>query len=259
MNGVARRAKTLELLASRGPLTVEEFAGLLDVTESTVRRDLQRLAAEGAITRTLGGAILPGTTGTEQTLAQRSQESRAEKDAIGRWCADLISPGETVMLDAGTTTGRVAAALRHRAEITVITTGVTSLLELATAEGVEVILLGGRLRHISQGLVGAMTDLTLSRVTADRVFLGADAIHATFGICEADLEQTRTKELMAQRGREVYVLADSSKLGLAPFDAWAQVGAYTLVTDWTATAAQLAPFREAGIDVILAPVDAAAA
>ncbi len=252
MNGVQRRAKMLDLLAARGPLTVEEFAVLLEVTESTVRRDLQRLAVSGAVTRTLGGAMLPGAGVGEQTLAQRAQEYRAEKDAIGRWCADLVADGETIMLDAGTTTGRVAAALRNRSSLTVITSGVTSLLELASATGVEVILLGGRLRHISQGLVGAMTDLTLSRVTADRVFLGADAIHAQLGICEADLEQTRTKELMAQRGRDVYVLADSSKLGRAPFDAWAQVGTYTLVTDRNATPEQLEPFRDAGIRVEIA-------
>lgn len=252
MNGVARRAKMLELLAAHGSLSVEEFAASLHVTESTVRRDLQRLATGGAITRTLGGAILPAPGSSEQTLAQRAQESRAEKDAIGRLCASFVENGETVLLDAGTTTGRVAASLRDRERLTVITSGVTSLLELAMATDIEVILLGGKLRHISQGLVGAMTDLTLTRITADRVFLGADAIHAQLGICEADLEQTRTKELMAQRGRQVYVVADSSKLGESPFDAWAQIGNYTLVTDWRATAAQIEPFEQAGITVRVA-------
>jgi DeoR/GlpR family transcriptional regulator of sugar metabolism len=244
----------LELLSALGQLGVEQLAERLGVTESTVRRDLQRLAAEGRITRTLGGAAAPPHAFGEMTLAQRSDTARAEKDAIGRWCAQAIGEGETIMLDAGTTTGRVAAALRSRAGITVITNGITAMMELAAADDIEVMVLGGRLRHISQGLVGALTALSLTRLTADRVFLGADAIRADLGICEADLEQTQTKELMAQKGRSVYVLADSSKLGLSPFDAWAQIGEYTLVTDSRATDEQLAPFRAAReIDVVIAP------
>lgn len=242
------------MLSALGQLGVEELAERLDVTESTVRRDLQRLSAEGRITRTLGGAAaLPHAFG-EMTLAQRADTARPEKEAIGRWCAQAVSDGETIMLDAGTTTGRLAAALRSRSGITVVTNGITAMMELATADDIEVIVLGGRLRHISQGLVGALTDLSLTRLTADRVFLGADAIRADLGICEADLEQTRTKELMAQKGRSVYVLADSSKLGLSPFAAWAQVGEYTLVTDSLASDEQLAPFHAArGIKVVIAP------
>lgn len=253
MNGTTRRSRILELLGAHGQLTVEQLAARLEVTESTVRRDLQRLAADGRITRTLGGASLIGSF-AEPTLAQRSHVARVEKEAIGRWCAGMVRDGETVMLDAGTTTGRVAAALRDRAGLTVITNGLTSIMELATADDVEVIVLGGRLRHISQGLVGALTDLTLARITADRVFLGADAIRADLGICEADLEQTRTKELMAARSREVFVLADASKLGQAPFDAWAQIGEYTLVTDSSATPEQLDPFHASGtIEVVVVP------
>lgn len=242
------------MLSALGQLTVEDLAGRLDVTESTVRRDLQRLAADGKITRTLGGASASSGPFGEPTLAQRAHEARAQKEAIARWCAKTIGAGETIMLDAGTTTGRVASALRERVDLTVITTGLTAMMELAGADGVDVIVLGGRLRHISQGLVGPLTDLTLTRVTADRVFLGADGIRADLGICEADLEQTRTKELMAAQARRVYVLADSSKLGRAPFDAWARVGEYTLVTDALATEEQLAPFLAAPeIEVVVAP------
>ncbi|QCQ17591.1 DeoR/GlpR family DNA-binding transcription regulator [Microbacterium sp. RG1] len=252
MNGALRRARTLELLAAHGQLTVEELSARLDVTESTVRRDLQRLSAEGRLTRTLGGAALPTPGYSEPSLAQRSQTARAEKEAIARYCASLVADGEKIILDAGTTTGRLAAALRSRTSLTVFTNGLTSIMELAAADDVEVVVLGGRIRHISQGLVGALTDLSLSRVTADRVFLGADAIRADLGICEADLEQTRTKELMAQRGRKVYVLADSSKLDQAPFDAWADVGEYTLITDSAATPAQLASFERApNVEVVV--------
>jgi DeoR/GlpR family transcriptional regulator of sugar metabolism len=160
------------------------------------------------------------------------------------------------MLDAGTTAGQVAHHLRRRTGITVITNGLTAILELATADAIEVVVLGGSLRHISQGLVGPLADLTVSRLTADRVFLGADGIVADRGICEASIVQTRTKENMAARGRHVYVLADSSKIGRAPFDAWAPLEfPFTLVTDDGVSDARLAPFREIpNINIVVVPV-----
>jgi DeoR/GlpR family transcriptional regulator of sugar metabolism len=255
VNGKERRARTLNLISARGEMSVEELAEVLVVTPSTVRRDLQRLAAERRLTRTLGGAAPANTMFTEPSLVERASSARAEKDAIGRWCAHQVLDGETLILDAGTTTGRLAHHLRERTNVTVITNGMTTIDELANADGVEVVALGGTLRHVSQGFVGPLTDLTLSRLTADRVFLGADGISATRGICEADLVQTRTKELMADRSRCTYVLADSSKLGVEPFDAWGPLPkGYTLVTDDGATEASLKPFREAGINVVTVTV-----
>jgi DeoR/GlpR family transcriptional regulator of sugar metabolism len=255
MNGAARRAHTVELLSAFGELSVETLATRLKVTESTIRRDLQRLAAQGQITRTFRGATVVNSPLSEPSLAQRASTARAEKDAIGAWCAAQVQEGETILLDAGTTTGRLAAHLRARSGITVVTSGLTAILELANADDIELVVLGGKLRHVSQGLVGPLTELSLSRLTANRVFLGADGLRADLGICEADLVQTRGKELMAERGRHVYVLADSSKLGASPFDAWAPLPAmYTLVTDDGAREEDLQPFREQeGVEVVLAP------
>jgi DeoR/GlpR family transcriptional regulator of sugar metabolism len=117
-------------------------------------------------------------------------------------------------------------------------------MELADADDLEVIVLGGSLRHISHGLVGPITDLNLQRLSAHRVFLGADGLTADRGICEASPVQTRTKEIMAAQGGHLYVLADSTKVGAAPFTAWAPLDRpWTLVTDNGATEGQLAPFR----------------
>ncbi|MGH3504849.1 MAG: DeoR/GlpR family DNA-binding transcription regulator [Nocardioidaceae bacterium] len=255
MNSKARRQQIERLLSTHGEATVDQLAAWLSVTASTIRRDLTRLTAQGAITRTYGGAIAALHTHTEPSVRQRTALARAEKDAIGCWAAGQIQEGETVMLDAGTTTGRLAHHLRDRESLTVITNGLTSVLELAAADGVDVIVLGGSLRHISQGLVGPLTDLMLTRLTADRVFLGADSLVAGRGICEASVVQTRTKEQMAERGRHLYVLVDSSKLGRSPFDAWAPLQRpYTLVTDDGATDEQLAPFRaNADTNVVIVP------
>lgn len=259
MNNSERQRQIERLLSTHGEVSVDQLADWLDVTASTIRRDLARLTSAGVITRTYGGAALVSAHHAEPSLRQRASVFRAEKDAIGLWAAGQIQDDETVMLDAGTTAGHVAHHLRRRDGVRVITNGLTSLLELAAADSVEVLVLGGSLRHISQGLVGPLAELTLSRLTADRVFLGADGIVADRGICEASIVQTRTKEQMAARGRHVYVLADSSKIGRAPFDAWAPLECpYTLVTDDGVSADQLAPFREiAHAEVVVVPVSAA--
>jgi DeoR/GlpR family transcriptional regulator of sugar metabolism len=256
MRSAERHQHIVGLLAARGDVSVEQLAAELDVTPSTIRRDLTRLTSEGKVTRTYGGAVVAAAGSPESPLHQRAREARAQKDAIGSWAAAQVSDGETVMLDAGTTVGRAAHHLRGRAAITVITNGLTSIIELADADDIEVIVLGGALRHISHGLVGPVTDMNLARFSADRVFLGADGLTAERGICEASPVQTRTKELMAARAAQIYVLADSTKVGCAPFMAWAPLERpWTLVTDSLATDEQLAPFRaRPGISVVVASV-----
>jgi DeoR/GlpR family transcriptional regulator of sugar metabolism len=252
-NSTGRRAQILALLLSAGGVSVEELADRLEVTASTIRRDLARLTVAGSVTRTLGGAVIGVSSSAETPLYNRAQEARVQKDEIGRWAANQIRDGETVVLDAGTTVGRVAHHLRGRSGLTVVTNGLTSLLELADTDDIDVIVLGGALRHISQGLVGPVTDMNLSRLSAHRVFLGADGLTADRGICEADFVQTRTKEIMASCGGQVYVLVDSSKLGKTPFNAWAPLERpWTLVTDSGADPEQLEPFQRKGnVEVVV--------
>jgi DeoR/GlpR family transcriptional regulator of sugar metabolism len=247
MMSAERRTRIVGLLSDRGGVSVDELAGRLGVTTSTIRRDLAKLTGDGVVTRTYGGAVVTATDSPESPLRRRAHEARAQKDAIGRWAAGQVADGETVLLDAGTTVARLARHLRDRAGLTVITNGLTSIVELADADDVEVVVLGGSLRHISHGLVGPITDLTLQRLSAHRVFLGADGLTADRGLCEASPVQTRTKEIMAARGGDLYVLADSTKIGAAPFTAWAPLNRpWTLVTDDGATEEQLAPFRAHG-------------
>jgi DeoR/GlpR family transcriptional regulator of sugar metabolism len=243
LNASQRREQIKRLTSAQGLVNVELLAESFDVTPSTIRRDLSLLTERGELARTYGGAIATGQ-GREATLGQRSAMAPAQKEQIARLAATFVTDGETLILDAGTTTGRLARRLRHREGLTVITNGMTTLGELADAEGVQVVCLGGDLRQISQGFVGPLAELCLSRLTADRAFLGADALDARFGICEASPVQTRLKELMMNRADHVYVLADSSKLGRTPFDAWAPIERpWTLITDCGASEEQLGPFR----------------
>ncbi|MEO5834684.1 MAG: DeoR/GlpR family DNA-binding transcription regulator [Nakamurella sp.] len=246
-----RRAEIVRLAMVSGLANVEELSAALGVTSSTIRRDLAVLTAQGKLARTYGGAMAL-VAHPEASLRQRSGQAFAAKRAIGRWAAAQVRPGETVLLDAGSTTGAMANALASARDIVVATVGLNALDELADAAGIEVLSLGGRLRPLSQGFVGPLTEASLERMTFDRAFMGTDGVTPDRGICEADLTQTRQKELMMRRATHVYVLAHAAKLGQRPFHAWAVMpDRWTLVTDSGADHAEIGRFRDHGVEVVV--------
>lgn len=245
----ARREAIVELASTSGLASVEELSQRFGVTPSTIRRDLAHLEQSGRLARTYGG-VRAIVAHPEADLRQRLGEAHEAKRAIGKWAAAQVRPGETILLDAGTTTAAAAHELRHVKNLTVVTPGMTVVNELASSEGVEVECLGGTLRPLSQAFLGPLTESALERRTFDRVFLGADSVTADRGICEADVRQTRLKELMTRRGERVYLLVHAAKIGRAPFHAWAPMPRHwTLVTDQDASREALEPFRSCGVDI----------
>ncbi|QDQ90367.1 DeoR/GlpR transcriptional regulator [Rhodococcus sp. WB9] len=246
----ARRSEIVRLARSSGLASVDDLSAQFGVTASTIRRDLSQLTSQGLIARTYGGAIALDPQ-QESSLRQRALEGFDAKRAIAEWAASQVRPGETILLDAGTTVGAMGEFLREIDDITVIAAGLTALESLADADSVRVECIGGTLRHLSQGFVGPLAEATLQRVTFDRAFLGADAVTADLGICEAELEQTRLKEIMIERADEVYVLAHAAKLGQRPFHAWAPIPpGTTIVTDDSADTEETASFEAAGMRVV---------
>ena len=251
-----RRTEIVRIAETSGLTGVAALAEHFAVTASTIRRDLALLESAGRLARTYGGAMATPAHG-ESTLQQRIGEAFAEKLAIARWAARQVEPGDAVVLDAGSTVAALAHRLRDRPDLTISTTSLAVLGELAGADGGPTVhCLGGTLRPVSQALVGPIAEGALDRMSFDRGFLGADSVDAERGICEAELGQSRLKELMARRCRHVYVLAHAAKLGRRPFHAWTPLPpGVTLVT--TGDDVAVAPFRERGIGVVTVPVEPA--
>lgn len=246
-----RRDRIVRLATTTGLASVDELSQLFGVTASTIRRDLAKLTTDGRLARTYGGAMALSAH-PEASLRQRTGEAFEAKQAIARWAAGQVRPGETLLLDAGSTVGALAHELRTAKDITVATTGLTTLQALSDVETIHVECLGGTLRPLSQGFVGPLTEAALERMTFDRVFLGTDGISPRHGICEADLRQTRLKELMARRADQVYVLAHAAKLGRRPFHAWTALPeGWTLVTDDTADPRILEELRGRGVTTVV--------
>lgn len=251
MRAVRSRREEILRLIGRGTGNAEALAATLDVSLSTVRRDLATLSRDGTLLRTYGGAALAGMQ-PERSLTERLGERNTQKHAIAAIAADQVREGQTLVLDAGSTVGALAERLRERPGLRVVTSGLTTLQALAGLRHIELISLGGTLRPISLGFTGPHAEQAMRRITADSAFLGADGVVAGRGLCEASSEQVALKELMAAQVETVYVLATSDKLGRAASRAWAPLDRpWTLVTDAEATDAQLDPFRRLGLVTIL--------
>ncbi len=256
-SATTRREEIYHLALTTGLASVDDLSARFGVTASTIRRDLALLNGQGRLARTYGGAMALGAH-PEASLRQRTGEAFEQKHAIARLAATLVRPGENIMLDAGSTIGALAHELRSFQDLFVTTPGINTLQELADSEGVTLDCLGGRMRSLSQSFVGPLAEASLERMSFDRAFLGADAVSAEDGLCEADHAQTRLKELAARRSDEVYVLAHAAKLGLRPFHAWARLPLpWTLITDDSADQAHIDRFLEAGVLVQVAEVSSA--
>lgn len=237
-----RRAMLLEAVRD-GSGGIAELAEEFGVSESTIRRDLASLAGAGHVVRTYGGAL-----DTERSPREKDRENATAKEAIARQAAALVRDGEVVLLDAGTTTGRLARHLAHREGLTVVTNGVTAIRELAGFAGIDLIVLGGRLRHPNEAILGESVLAQLRHISPDRVFLGADGLVPGRGLCCPSLEQSVVKHAMLHAGAEAYVLADHSKLDQAPFSYWTPLDReYRLITDEPTIDAVYPPFAESVI------------
>lgn len=252
MNTGQRRQSILRLLAD-GISDACDMGAALHVSVSTIRRDLARMADEGLLLRTYGGAAVLGGSLPERSVQQRASEQLVEKAAIAAAARAVVQPGEVLILDAGTTTGALARLLVGNAPLRVVTNGLGILQTLADAPDLELVALGGTLRSLSGSFVGPQAEAAMRLMSGDRAFLGADGIVAGRGICEATDAQVSLKQLMAERAAHVYVLATADKLGRAASHAWMPlVPPWTLVTDARATEAQLAPFRREGVAIVVA-------
>jgi DeoR family transcriptional regulator, fructose operon transcriptional repressor len=226
--------RTLLLDAVRGGEgSIQQLAEQFGVSPSTIRRDLSELAREGHVVRTYGGA-LDSAHSVERSLREKDAAHAEEKDAVARAAAEQVQDGDVVLLDAGTTTSRVARHLADRSRLTVVTNGLSVILALAESPEIDLVVLGGRLRHPNEAILGRSAEQQLRYIAPDHVFLGADGIAAQRGICSPTLEQAQLKHLMLHAGRRSYVLLDHSKLGSEPFSFWTPLDRpHTLVVDDT--------------------------
>lgn len=250
-----RHQAIAELVASRGRMAVTELATHFDVTTETVRRDLSQLEKLKLLRRVHGGAVsMRSLTMLEAQLEDRAHENAAEKDRIARAAVALLPEGGcTLLLDAGSTTARLAALLPVTGRWTVVTHAVPIAAMLAPLAHVELHLLPGRVRTATQAAVGHATVTAVREFRADLVFLGTNGISVQHGLSTPDAEEAATKRALVESAQRAVALSDASKVGQERTIRFAALEDLdVLVTDDSIAASDVADFEAAGLEVIRA-------
>ncbi len=219
----------------------------------TIRRDLQKLADEGQVDRTHGGATPGSQVSFEFQFLRRSQEEAGAKQSIGAAAASLIQDGHSVLLDSGSTTLAIARELLTRQRLTVITTSLPIASVLQRAPRVETLILGGYVRRESPDLEGPLTEANLDYLRADIAFIGADGIDGDGTVYNASLGIARMLSKMVTSAGKIYVVADHTKLGRKALASFGNVASWAgLITDALPDAPIVLQLQNAGVKIIFA-------
>lgn len=258
-----RRSKIQELLFQESTVAIAELAQLFGTSEMTIRRDLDALEARGVCKRIHGGAMSLRSVENRgvayPAFSVREQAQAAEKAAIAREAAALVQPGDTIVIDSGTTASHLARALRGKEAITVISNSVQVLEHLYDVPGIVSISPGGILAVEDGGLgvgewtfAGPLAVAALRRFHASKAFITTSGITLPSGITNASLFQAEIKRLLIEIADEVILLTDHTKFGRANGIVVAPVSDFDIIiTDTSAPAGDVQTLRDMGIEVVL--------
>jgi len=211
-----RKSKILDSLNKYGKVKVCDLSQRYEVSEVTIRRDLQELEEDKLIKRVHGGAILNDNTKFEPTFSEKIDKFYDEKESVGKLAASLIVDGDTIALDAGTTTLSIAKNILAK-NITVLTNSLDIAYELAKKRDVEVIVIGGTLRWETRAMVGPVADNVLKSFRVDKAFIGTNGICIINGLTTPNINEANTKREMIKIAKQTIVVCDHTKFSLVSF------------------------------------------
>jgi len=207
-----RHKALLDHLSETGTGSIDELCRRFGVSEMTIRRDLSELEKEGLLIRTHGGAKLMEAAFFEISFAAKSTQFVKEKKRIAERAAEMVSDGDRIIIDSGTTTGLFARSLKER-RITVVTNALNVATDLIDGRQIDLHFCGGPLRRGPVAAVGQVAAKFFESFRCDRLFMGVEGIDGAGTLTVPDVEEALVKQSMMRAAREVIVLADHSKLG----------------------------------------------
>ena len=250
-----RQQAIAELISTRGRISVADLSSTYGVTTETVRRDLAVLDRLGVVRRVHGGAVpASALTATEPGVGEREYTRAEQKDAIAAAALDFLPPpGGSTVLDAGTTTGRLAALLSSERELILITNSVPIGARVASLPGIKLRMLGGRVRGTTQAAVGEEALAALAWLRTDVAFIGTNALSLGHGLSPPDSDEAAVKRAMVRSANHVVVLADSSKIGREHLVSFARLDDIdVLITDDGIDDNDHKSLTDQGIEVVIA-------
>lgn len=247
-----RRTGIVEVLEAEQEASITELSTRFGVSEMTIRRDLDALAADGRVRRTYGGAVLAHSAGVEPRYASKQKVNAAQKARIARYAAgELVEDGDVILLEGGTTVTALAQHLRGKRDLTVLTNGLYTANELLhLLPNATIMATGGILRDLSFTFVGPSVDDFLQGFHGRTLFVSATGLTLEHGFTDPNPLEAQVRRSMAASADRIVALLDSSKFGVVSFTTVAPPdGVDILVTNADAPADMLDGLRNRGVDV----------
>ena len=222
--------KILDLLDKEGSLSLKDLMEHCDVSEATVRRDLTNLEAKNLLFRTHGGAMKRSAArGSEDSVEVKRSDYLQEKREVARYiCENILQSGQTIYLDAGTSTYEMIEHLRDR-KLTVVTNSTYHLPKLINNK-IHTIILGGTIKHSTQAVIGSVAIEQLKKYSFDMCFIGCNGIDENFGVTTAEENESFIKATALRNSKKKYILADKSKFGHRKFQKFAELDDVIIVS-----------------------------
>lgn len=253
MLALQRRRKILELLEEEGSARVSSLSRIFKVSEPTIRQDLVKLEEEGSIVREHGGAFLKSVPQQVKSLSLQHQENMDRKVRIGRKAAELVRDGDSLILDAGSTTTEVARNLVSRKNLMIVTNALNIALLLGTEQSNAIMVTGGEFKAPTLSLTGEKAAALFGQIHVGKCFLAVGGVSLESGLSYPGLSDLPVKKAMIEAASEVYLVADSTKIGKASFATLGPIEMVdVLITDDGIPEADRAAFEAKGVKVIMA-------
>jgi DeoR/GlpR family transcriptional regulator of sugar metabolism len=252
MFATERRELILSLLKENKRITVKDLSKSLEVSEATLRTDLNIMEDEGLLTRTHGGAVLNENTSSKNNFSERAKQNIDHKISIASKAVELIQHKDCILLDASTTALELARILKQKQiKLTVVTNGISAAIELKENHEINVILIGGMARMGSMALEGLLGANILDKIHIDMLFTSASGFTIEDGLTDFNVYEVELKKLMVEKAAKVIALLDNTKIGTSSISSFATTDQIdTIITDENAPSHVLKALSNHQINII---------
>lgn len=251
MLAIERRNAILEKLQAERRVVVSELSTLFDVSEETIRRDLEKLENEGYVIKSYGGAVLNENANLDLPFNIRKNKNVVGKQKIAELISPIIRDGDHIFLDASSTAVAIAKAIKNKKDLTIITNSLEIAIELLEVADCKVISTGGEIVNTAFGMVGHVTDKTIRSYFADKAIISSKGFDLEKGFSDSDERHANNKRSMLEAARVKILAIDNSKFNRISF---AKIGDLrditTIVTDAKPENEWLQKFAEYNVECI---------